>query len=81
MITSSDLVTLGFASINTFFDQIIEKRQANDLDNFIADVHSLSKKQKKAFVDYCDDLQGNDDYYGDYATAVDSARNIVYNLI
>lgn len=81
MITSNDLNEMGFASINSFFDQMIEKRQTGAFDQFISDVHALSKKQKKAFVDYCDDLEGTESYYGDYATAVQSAQNIVYNSI
>ena len=72
---------MGYASISLFFDQMISKRQANDIDNFIADIQSLSKKQKKAFVDYCEELEESEDYYGDYATAVESAKNIVYNSI
>jgi len=81
MITSTDLNEMGYAHINAFFDQMISKRQSGEFDQFISDVHALSKKQKKAFVDYCDDLEGTDSYYGDYAAAVVSAQNIVYNSI
>lgn len=82
MITSNDLTQMGYANINAFFTQMIDKRQANDFDNFMADVNSLSKKQKKAFVDFCEEMEENEHWnYGDYAAAVESAKNIVYNSI
>ena len=79
MVTSAQLQEQGI-TINKFFDQIIEHRVSGNIDAAFDSIMELSKKQKKALVDYVDGLL-EEGVYGDMQTALQSVRNVAYQLI
>jgi len=81
MITTGQLETQGYATIEDYFLQVIQARRDNDSDLMFSYLMDMSKKQRKQLIAYIDAIVDDGEAYGDYGSILASVKSLSFKLL